>query len=134
VKKDPRIERIQTALGAETGFSGNLGFKESLSIQGRFNGEIRADGFLFVGPDAEIDAEISVGSILIAGKVRGSISALESVEIISGSEVHGNIRSPKIKIEDGVIFNGKTEMIRHAESIDIFSAALSKLKSTLQSV
>ncbi|MBN1410028.1 MAG: polymer-forming cytoskeletal protein [Spirochaetales bacterium] len=127
-------EKIQTTLGKETNFNGVMKFRDSLKIDGKFQGEIISEGFLYIENDAEIKANITVGSIIVGGVVYGNIEAKESLEMLATGQVFGNIRTAKLKIADGVVFEGKCEMIKSPDTIDIFSDSPIKLKKTIQSV
>lgn len=127
-------ERITTTLGKETVFSGTMRFSKSLKIDGKFEGEIISSGFLYIEEGAEVKADIKVKSIVIGGVVHGNIEATDKLEMLDSGKVYGNVRTAKLKIADGVVFEGKCEMIKDPESIDIFSATADKLKSDLGTV
>lgn len=127
-------EKIKTTFGKSTVFKGVLRYKNSLKIDGKFDGEIISSGFLYVEKGAVVNADIRVRSIVIGGTIHGNIIAVEKCEMLESGKVYGNIRTTKLRIADGVIFDGKCEMIKAPESIDIFSATVEKLKSTVQSV
>jgi cytoskeletal protein CcmA (bactofilin family) len=128
------LEKISTTLGRETSFSGILKFRESLKIDGRFDGEIESPGFLYVENGATVKANIKVGSVVIGGVVRGNIEASERLEMLASGKVFGNIRTAKLNIADGVVFEGKCEMIRNPGELDIFSAPVEQIKKAAQSV
>ena len=128
------FEKTATTLGRETSFSGTLKFKDSLKIDGHFEGEIISSGFLYIENGAVVEADIRVGSIVIGGVVRGNIVAVEKLEMLNTGQVFGNIRTAKLKIADGVVFDGKCEMIKNSDSIDVFSAGVQKIKKATQSV
>jgi len=128
------IDRIATTLGRETEFSGVMRFKDSLKIDGNFSGEIVSAGFLYVEQGASITANIHVGSVVIGGTVKGNIEATEKLEMLSTGKVYGNIRTGKLKIADGVVFEGKCEMIKNPQAINVFSGPVDQLKKTAQSV
>lgn len=128
------LEKITTTLGKETNFQGVLKFRESLKIDGKFEGEIVSPGYLVVENGAVVTANIKVGSIVIGGIVRGNIEASEKLEMLATGQVFGNIRTAKLKIADGVVFEGKCEMIKSPEGVDIFSAPVDQLKKAVQSV
>ena len=127
-------ERITTTLGRETDFNGVMRFKDSLKIDGTFSGEIVSTGFLYVEQGATITANIRVGSVVIGGTVKGNIEATEKLEMLATGKVYGNIRTGKLKIADGVVFEGKCEMIRNSQAINVFSGPVEQLKKTAQSV
>jgi cytoskeletal protein CcmA (bactofilin family) len=128
------IEKITTTLGKETSFNGVLRFKESLKIDGTFEGEIESPGFLFIENGATVKANIKVGSVVVGGVVRGNIEASERLEMLTTGKVFGNIRTAKLNIADGVVFEGKCEMIKNPEKLDIFSAPVANIKKATQSI
>ena len=128
------IEKITTTLGKETSFNGVLRFKESLKIDGTFEGEIESPGFLFIENGATVKADIKVGSVVVGGVVRGNIEASERLEMLTTGKVFGNIRTAKLNIADGVVFEGKCEMIKNPEKLDIFSAPVANIKKASQSI
>jgi cytoskeletal protein CcmA (bactofilin family) len=128
------IEKITTTLGRETSFNGVLRFKESLKIDGTFEGEIESPGFLFIENGATVKANIKVGSVVVGGVVRGNIEASERLEMLTTGKVFGNIRTAKLNIADGVVFEGKCEMIKNPEKLDIFSAPVANIKKATQSI
>ena len=127
-------EKITTILGRETDFNGTMRFKDSLKIDGSFSGEIVSSGFLYIEQGASITANIRVGSVVIGGTVKGNIEAAEKLEMLSTGKVFGNIRTAKLKIADGVVFEGKCEMIKNPQTLNIFSGPVEQLKKTAQSV
>jgi cytoskeletal protein CcmA (bactofilin family) len=123
-----------TTLGRETNFQGTLRFTESLRILGKFSGEIISPGRLVIDEGAEVKANVRVGSIVIGGVIRGNILAKDKLEMLATGRVIGNIRTSKLKIADGVVFEGKCEMIRDPEKIDIFSEPAEALKKHIEPV
>ena len=127
-------DTIATTLGKETVFSGTMRFTSSLKIDGRFEGEIESSGYLHVEEGAHVRANIRVGSVVIGGVVHGNIVATEKLEMLSTGKVYGNVTTSRLKIADGVVFEGKCEMIKDPEEVDIFASSASKIKDTLQTV
>ena len=127
-------EKIRTTLGSETVFDGVMRFTESLKIDGQFKGEIESTGFLYIEKGARVSADIKVKSLVIGGIVHGNIIATDSLEMLDSGEVFGNVRTSRLRIADGVIFEGKCEMIKDPESIDVFAGDVEKLKRTVQKV
>ena len=128
------VERITTTLGRETDFNGVMRFKDSLKIDGVFSGEIVSTGFLYVEQGASITANIRVGSVVVGGTVKGNIEATEKLEMLSTGKVFGNIRTAKLKIADGVVFEGKCEMIKNPQAVNVFAGPVDQLKKNVQSV
>lgn len=123
-RKEDIVPLIATTLGRETSFSGTLRFKDSLRIQGKFEGEIDSQGRLYIDQDATVSARrIRASSVVVGGVVHGDIEAEDRLEMLPSAKVYGNVRTSKLRIADGVIFEGKCEMIRDPSSFDPFAAA-----------
>lgn len=127
-------ENNSTVLGNETSFKGTMKFKKSLKIDGSFEGNIESSGSLYIEENAVVRAQIKVGTIIVGGKVIGNIEATEKLELLDSGKIFGNVRTPNLKIAEGVEFDGECEMIKNPEDIDIFSATVSQLKQSVKNV
>jgi len=113
---------VATTLGDGTSFNGTLSFSESLRIVGAFEGEIDARGLLVVDEKATIKARlVKASSIIVAGVVHGDIEAADRVEMLPSARVFGNVRTGKLRIADGVVFEGRCEMLRNPDAWDPFA-------------
>lgn len=97
---------IKSALGPGTVIEGTFSFDQPVCIDGTLTGQIQSTSVLIVGEQAEVNAKIEVGGIIVLGKVRGEIKAKELVEVRSTGELNADVYSPRLVIEDGAIFNG----------------------------
>jgi cytoskeletal protein CcmA (bactofilin family) len=105
------FDEITALLGSGTRFDGKLTFQGSVRIDGVFEGEVLSDDVLIIGEGAEVKATVKVGTLIVqGGAVYGDIVASELVEIHYPGQVHGNIVSPSLFIDKGVIFEGKCRM------------------------
>jgi cytoskeletal protein CcmA (bactofilin family) len=110
-----RIEKIDeneidTILAEDIDFIGVLSFAQPLMIKGRFRGEIRASGELYVGPGAVVEAEIEASVVSTRGRIQGNVVASNRVELASTATVEGDITTPRLEIEGGCRFNGRCRM------------------------
>ncbi len=106
----PNAADAHTILGREAKFSGKLVFEGAVRIDGKFEGEIMTDDLLLVGPNAEVRAQLHVGTVIINGYVEGDVIAKSLVEIKAPGKLRGNIQTPALVIEKGVIFDGTCRM------------------------
>lgn len=126
---DPRtIPQTASRLGTGTKLKGRLHFRDSVTISGRYEGEIDAEGFLYVRDGAFVQAEVRARRIIVGGTIHGNVEAIEEIEMLPGCEVHGNVRAGRIRIAEGVLFEGRCEMIRNADALDIFAGPLDELR------
>ncbi len=117
VNKNPiyEIGMVSTVFGKDTQFNGDLTFKKSLQINGKFEGEIASGGFLVIGEDATVKANIRAKTVIVMGTIFGNVEARDKLEIQPKGKIFGNIRTSKLTIADGVLFEGSCEMIKPAE-------------------
>jgi cytoskeletal protein CcmA (bactofilin family) len=101
---------IRAFLGEGTQFKGVLSFAGAVRIDGHLEGEIVGQELLIIGEPAQVKAEIEVGTLVVSGRVQGSISARERVELLRPGRVTGTIRTPCLVVAEGAVFNGNCEM------------------------
>jgi cytoskeletal protein CcmA (bactofilin family) len=119
-------------LGKETSFNGLLKFQETLMVLGKFKGTIEASGALIVGRDALVDADrITISSLTVYGTVIGNIHALDKVEMMSGAKVQGDVIAARLRIADGVLFEGQCAMTTVDKEVEIFSRPAEEIKAEL---
>lgn len=102
---------IKAYLGQDTVFSGVLSFNGVVRIDGKMDGEVHTDDTLIVGETGILEADITAGTVICRGKIKGTIKASKRIEIHTNSEVVGNIAAPSLLVEDGAIFDGNCTMI-----------------------
>ena len=91
-------------------FEGKLSFRDTVRIDGRFQGEITSENTLIVGESGEIDAKIHSQTVAISGSVEGDIVAAEKVVLHKTARVTGNIETPSLVMEEGAVLNGVIKM------------------------
>ena len=119
--------------GNSTSFSGRLSFKQSLCIRGRFKGTIEATADLIVDKGAVVEADhISVASLIVYGTVVGAVHAVDKIDLFSGAEVRGDLTAARLRIADGVLFEGQCSMTGISKDVEIFSRPTEEIKAELQ--
>ncbi len=103
-------DEINAFLGKDTEFEGKLSFTGAVRLDGKFSGEIFSSGTLIVGESAIIKSQIHVADMIISGEVHGDIFAEKKIEINVPGKLFGNIQTPKLVVEEGVIFEGSCKM------------------------
>ena len=92
-------------------FEGKLCFQGTVRINGIFRGEIYTPDTLVIGEDARVYANVSAGIVIISGEVSGNIEAKHRVEIHHPAIFRGEIQTPSLSVDDGVIFEGSSKMV-----------------------
>jgi cytoskeletal protein CcmA (bactofilin family) len=91
-------------------FSGKLSFKDTVRIDGRFEGEIKSENTLIVGETGRVFAQVKSGDVIVSGEVKGDIIATSRVTLHRTARVNGNITAVKLAIEEGAELNGQVTM------------------------
>jgi cytoskeletal protein CcmA (bactofilin family) len=101
---------LNALLGRGSEFDGKLTFEGTVRIDGKFTGSINTGDVLVVGEGAKIAAEITCGTIIVHGEVNGNIRAKTAIELHHPAKVRGNVETPSLMIEKGVLFEGQSKM------------------------
>jgi cytoskeletal protein CcmA (bactofilin family) len=91
-------------------FEGKLSFKDTVRIDGRFQGEISSENTLIVGETGEIAATIRSNTVVTSGSVEGDIIAHQKVVLHKTARVTGNIETRTLLMEEGAVINGSIKM------------------------
>jgi len=104
-------------IGKSIVFKGDLTGDEDIEIEGQIEGRIDLPkNQLTIGANGRVKAEISAKAVVIIGHVTGDVNATERVEIQSAGVVKGDIRAPRLLIQEGAVVNGAVEMSKQGET------------------
>ena len=101
---------LNALLGRGSEFEGKLTFEGTVRIDGKFTGTIVTNDVLVIGEGAKVSAEITCGTVIVHGELNGNLKAKTAVELHHPARMKGNIETPSLMVEKGVIFEGQTKM------------------------
>jgi len=96
-----------TCLGPTITLTGELRCGESLRIDGSVKGEVHCDQLLTVGEKGSVFASIEGDTVVIAGEVKGDITARRKITLESTARVTGDLTTPGIVIQEGARLEGR---------------------------
>jgi cytoskeletal protein CcmA (bactofilin family) len=108
--KNEAFGKVSGFIDKDTEITGDIRFKDSFRIDGKFKGKILSGSSLIIGETGDVEADIEAGSISINGRVKGTMSATDLIEIFSQGRVTGKMVTPKLIIEEGAFFQGSCQM------------------------
>ncbi|HEY6260808.1 MAG TPA: polymer-forming cytoskeletal protein, partial [Nitrospiraceae bacterium] len=79
-----------TLLGKGAEFKGVVTFDGTVRVDGRVEGEIHTTGTLIVGEHAVIEGIICAGVLMNSGKIHGTITAIEKIQILKPGVLVGD--------------------------------------------
>ncbi len=106
---------LTTVIGADSSLHGELQSKGTVRIDGTFEGNIQAD-CVIVGESGLIRGDVASRETTVGGRVEGSISCGESVEITSRGQVRGDVTTPRLSVAEGGLFEGRSHMLKASEA------------------
>jgi cytoskeletal protein CcmA (bactofilin family) len=109
-------EKLESFIGANSNFKGDIDTKGTLRIDGTMDGNVNAD-WVILGEKAFLKGNITARGIIIGGRVEGNLKAKEIVEIKPKGQVSGDISTSKLTIIEGGIFDGRSSMMKDESKI-----------------
>lgn len=97
-------------IGAGIIVNGRLSGDEVVTVYGRVEGTVSLSNHLIVEVGGLVVADVDVQSLAIRGEVSGNIVVHDIVTLHDGCLVTGNLRAPRVIIEEGARFKGNIEM------------------------
>ena len=109
-KRIAALQGVDSIIGENAKFKGELTTSCSVSVNGELEGKVRADGEVIISNGGKVMGEIYGGSVVVSGKVDGHIVTKENLEITKSGRVHGDLTGGKVIIEEGSQYHGKVKV------------------------
>ena len=94
-------------IGEKSYFTGSFNINGSLRIDGRFEGKSLKADQLYIGTDGKVKTNIEAVSVIVEGLIMGNINATSRVLLMPTAKVYGDIRTPELIIQNGVLLEGR---------------------------
>ena len=103
-------------IGASIVIKGELSAEEDVVIEGQVEGNINLNqNVLTVGAHGKVKAKIAAKTVVVVGKVWGSVITAENVDIRDASMVEGDIHTSRLAMAAGAYVRGRID-IRQSQS------------------
>lgn len=98
-------------IGKSIVIKGDLSGEEDLIVEGKVEGKVHLpNNRLTIGQGGNVMADVHAKSVVVIGHVSGNISAGERLEIQATGIVEGDVRTPRLAVQEGAVLNGSIEM------------------------
>ena len=97
MSKHVRDNDLTVFLGGESQLVRELVFSGQARLDSRFQGNIRGEGTLFIGPNAKIEAMVNAATVIISGELVGDVVATKRLELKAPGRLKGNISAPLVE-------------------------------------
>jgi len=95
---------VLVAVGAE--FSGLVALAGPARVDGLLRGELVGPGPLWIGPRANVEANVETDELIVAGTLKGSIRASRRVALEPTARVRGELLAPSLSLAEGAVLEG----------------------------
>lgn len=115
-KREIEESKITGFFDKDTEINGDLHFKGTFRVDGRFKGKVDSESTLIIGDSGKVEADVKIGHIIINGEIKGNIQASKKVEVNANGRVFGTIIAPKLIVEEGAYLEANcqtTDKISH---------------------
>jgi cytoskeletal protein CcmA (bactofilin family) len=107
-KKQPPIKSL---IAPGTRIDGNLTFTDGLRVDGEVVGDIRASkespSILVVSEEASVTGQIHADHVIINGRVKGPVHALELLELQPKARIEGDVSYKALEMHQGATIEGQ---------------------------
>lgn len=108
---------VVTIVGPEAHFTGTMMVRGSLRVEGEIEGNINEAQTVIIGRGGSVQGDVRAERVIVGGSVVGDIFATVQLELIAGGRIVGTIRTQKLLIEEGAIFEGHCDMGADEETL-----------------
>lgn len=105
-------KKLTAFLDEGSEIEGKYTFTGTVLLNGKFQGEIDSPDTLIIGERGVVNASVRAGTLVVNGELVGNVHASERVELSGRARVFGDLESPVIVLEEGVMFEGHCRMPR----------------------
>jgi len=96
-----------STIGENSAFEGRFLVRGNLRIDGTFEGKTLVVDQLQIGEKAKVKTSINATSVVVEGLVIGNITANRRILLLSTARVLGDLKTPELIIQDGVVLEGR---------------------------
>ena len=107
-------KKLTAFLDEGSEIDGKYTFTGTVLLNGTFQGEIASPDTLIIGERGVVNASVRAGTLVVNGELVGNVHASERVELTGKARVFGDLESPVIVLNEGVMFEGHCRMPKAA--------------------
>jgi len=103
----PKNTKTTTIVAKEAHFEGALDLGAGAHIEGSFRGSLSAEGELSIGPEGSVEGRLTARSLVIAGRVHGTIVVHETLRVLASGKVEGQVYYGSLEVAHGGAVTGQ---------------------------
>lgn len=120
-KKRRRLPAYDSIIGGDTEINGGIRFVGALHIDGRVVGNVNGQSpegcALTLGQSGVIEGNVDVAYVVLGGTVKGSVRAVDRVELDAGARIEGKLYYRTLQVPEGAEINGELVHMDDAQAL-----------------
>lgn len=88
-----------------TKVEGTIHANNDIRVDGKLTGTLNCKGRVIIGPEGQIEGEITCQNAVIEGKFSGTLNVSETLNVRETANIHGDINTNKLLVQSGAVFN-----------------------------
>ena len=106
---------VVSIIGPGMKITGDCESDGTIRVEGSIEGTVKAAKSVVIGKEGIVTGDITTQDAIVAGRVNGSVTAESRVELQASCRIQGDIRSRRVKLEEGGQVDGQLHMGAHIQ-------------------
>ncbi|MDO5625668.1 MAG: polymer-forming cytoskeletal protein [Pseudomonadota bacterium] len=107
-------KQIDTVIAEHCTLEGDLSTQNSVKVDGRIQGTLRAEGRAIIGETGLVKGDVHATDLLVLGRLEGNVHA-QRLHLHASAHIQGNIEAGTLQVDPGARYHGSVTM-RDAKS------------------
>lgn len=104
-----------TVVGANVKLTGTIKDVSDITVHGHVDGEVISDKNVTITETASVKGPVTAEVVNVSGKINGSVTATQRLEINPTGKIYGSINTKDLIIKSGAVFVGKSNTLKEEE-------------------
>ena len=102
-------KQIDTVIAEQCTLEGDLTTQNSIKVDGRIQGTLRAEGRAIIGETGIVKGDVHAADLLVLGRLEGNVFA-QRLHLQASANIHGNISADSLQVDPGARYHGSVSM------------------------
>ncbi len=102
-------KQIDTVIAEQCTLEGDLTTQNSIKVDGRIQGTLRAEGRAIIGETGVVKGDVHAADLLVLGRLEGNVFA-QRLHLQASANIHGNITADTLQVDPGARYHGSVSM------------------------
>ena len=101
---------VSTLLSKDAEIKGSVKTQGSVRVDGTVIGDVISSQTVTIGATGVVDGNITAEDIIVAGRVKGALTARGRITLETSAQFEGDLSATKLAVAEGAVFRGLSNM------------------------